>query len=320
MEAKDLEEALLTREQMVAWGYVVDVPDGGNGGVMPSCEGAEKVCERCGERFVVTPLGEGKDEACSFHWGRPFTQTLNGMPLIHTLDKYGNTDFYIGEKIKTHKCCGMTQGGAGCSLGPHVFYEKAPEDLHRRHAFTLSSEPAEGVNDATMLDVAALDCEMIYTTAGMSVARVSVVDGEGKRVLDEVVRLDAGVKVIDYITRFSGITPEMLESAVLDLTRVRRALRAFIGSQTILVGHALENDLKTLRMVHHRVVDTCVLFPHKGGAPYRRALRDIVSDKLQKMIQTGGEAGHSSVEDAVATLELVRWWVANERPMKKVRN
>lgn len=62
---------------------------------------------------------------------------------------------------------------------------------------------------------------------------------------------------------------------MLDLAGIRQALRAYIGPQTILIGHALENDLKTLRMVHHRVVDTSVLFPHRGGAPYRRALRDL---------------------------------------------
>ncbi|GJJ07561.1 hypothetical protein Clacol_001763 [Clathrus columnatus] len=211
----------------------------------------------------------------------------------------------------------MSHPGPGCSLGPHVFYEKSAEDLHRRHAFTLSSEPPPTLSEDVVLDVAALDCEMIYTTAGMSVARVSVVDGEGKQVFDEIVRPDPGVRVIDYITRFSGITAELLETAVLDLVSIRQALRAFIGPNTILVGHALENDLKTLRMVHHRIIDTCILFPHKSGPPYRRALRDLVSDKLQKMIQTGGQTGHSSIEDAIATLDLVRWWIANEKPLKE---
>ena len=42
-----------------------------------------------------------------------------------------------------------------------------------------------------------------------------------------------------------------------------------------------------------------------------------MSDKLQRMIQTGGEdAGHSSVEDAAATLDLVRWWIVNEKPFR----
>lgn len=41
-----------------------------------------------------------------------------------------------------------------------------------------------------------MDCEMIYTTAGMRVARVSVVDGTGKEVFDELVRMDDGVHVM----------------------------------------------------------------------------------------------------------------------------
>lgn len=48
-----------------------------------------------------------------------------------------------------------------------------------------------------------------------------------------------------------------------------------MDSETILIGHALDNDLKTLRIIHHRCVDTVVLYPHSLGAPYRRALRDL---------------------------------------------
>ena len=37
---------------------------------------------------------------------------------------------------------------------------------------------------------------MIYTTGGMRVARVSVVDGDGKEVFDKCVRMDEGVEVM----------------------------------------------------------------------------------------------------------------------------
>jgi RNA exonuclease 1 len=47
-----------------------------------------------------------------------------------------------------------------------------------------------------MHDVVALDCEMIYTTGGMRVARVSVVDGSGKEIFDQLVRLDDDVHVM----------------------------------------------------------------------------------------------------------------------------
>jgi hypothetical protein len=37
---------------------------------------------------------------------------------------------------------------------------------------------------------------MIYTTGGMRVARVSVVDGAGSEIFDELVRMDDGVEVM----------------------------------------------------------------------------------------------------------------------------
>lgn len=79
----------------------------------------------------------------------------------------------------------------------------------------------------------------------------------------------------DYNTRFSGITAEQHKNAVLPLTSIRKSLDAFINSDTIMIGHALDNDLKTLRMIHHQCVDTAILFPHRAGPPYRRALRDL---------------------------------------------
>lgn len=136
---------------------------------------------------------------------------------------------------------------------------------------------------------------MVYTTAGMSLARVSVVDGKGAEVFDELVRMSQGVEVMyvisigcivltklanaayrsDYNTRFSGIKADEHSKAILDLEGVRRALDSLISADTILVGHALDNDLRALRMVHNRVVDTAILFPHRGGAPFRRKLQDL---------------------------------------------
>ena len=89
----------------------------------------------------------------------------------------------------------------GCVLGPHVFYEKTPKELHHQHPFSLSSHPPSMLAEDAVLDVTAIDCEMIYTTGGMCVAHVSVVDGDGKEVFNEFVHMDKGVKVIDYIMR-----------------------------------------------------------------------------------------------------------------------
>jgi RNA exonuclease 1 len=73
-----------------------------------------------------------------------------------------------------------------------VFLEKQVSDLHRRHAFSGTCSERRD----TQLDIAAIDCEGMYTTQGLTVARVSIVDGNGTSVFDELVRPDAGVEVL----------------------------------------------------------------------------------------------------------------------------
>lgn len=104
-----------------------------------------------------------------------------------------------GEKLRVYSCCSKTTSEDGCSRGFHVFYESDPKVLHLRQPFSFTRPPTsrDGDNSAdTALDVVALDCEMIYTTGGMRVARVSVVDGAGTEIFDEQVRMDDGVEVM----------------------------------------------------------------------------------------------------------------------------
>ncbi|KAJ3799102.1 Rexo1 protein [Lentinula aff. detonsa] len=303
-----LEPHIASLDDLKGWGYVVEIPPN-PGGLQPSMEGKPVKCERCGEMFVVRRL-EAHDPArqeCLHHWGRPYSRVANG------------------ERTRVYSCCSKDVSDKGCVHGPHVFYESEPEILHLRHAFSeLSGSVSASSSSAStlpleLLDVVALDCEMIYTTGGMRVARVSVIDGSAKSVFDELVRMDEGVDILDFNTRFSGITPEMhAERAILPLASIRESLNTLIGKDTVLVGHALENDLKTLRIVHHRCVDTVLLYPHPRGAPYRRSLRDLAREHLNLKIQEGGgSTGHSSLEDAIATLDLVRLYLVNSKKSLK---
>lgn len=104
--------------------------------------------------------------------------------------------------MRVYRCCSRpAPDDDGCVRGPHVFYESKAEDLHARHAFSYLKPPP---SPSTVLDVAAMDCEMIYTTGGMRVARVSVVDGAGTEVFDELVRMDDGVEVMSVAPALSS--------------------------------------------------------------------------------------------------------------------
>lgn len=77
IRAEDLEDVIMTREALIKWGFMVEIPDG-PGGDRPASEGEEMKCERCVTNFIVTPLGGGQEEACLFHSGRPFSTQVNG--------------------------------------------------------------------------------------------------------------------------------------------------------------------------------------------------------------------------------------------------
>lgn len=193
LTVSQLEPYVLSEDQMKTWGYVVEVPPG-PGGDKPHEEGSVMICERCTQKFVVKRCEEA--DQCRFHWGKAFTSRVDGKCLASPIISLTSRPdvLYAGERRRLYTCCSRTADEEGCATGPHVFYEKDPENLHRRHAFT-HSRPPQPAGD-TALDIVALDCEMIYTTGGMRVARVSVIDSSGKEVLDELVRMDEGVEVM----------------------------------------------------------------------------------------------------------------------------
>lgn len=85
-----------------------------------------------------------------------------------------------------------------------MFYESEPIQLHLRHAFSPTRVLLfEEDSSDTALDVAAMDCEMVYTTGGMRCARVSVVDGAGREVFDELVKMDEDVEIMYVLSSYA---------------------------------------------------------------------------------------------------------------------
>lgn len=57
--------------------------------------------------------------------------------------------------------------------------------------------------------------------------------------------------------------------------------------------HSYTVSLYNLQIIHSRVVDTALVFPHRMGLPYKRALRNITAEFLHKIIQD--EVGKKSL-------------------------
>jgi RNA exonuclease 1 len=72
---------------------------------------------------------------------------------------------------------------------------------------------------------------------------------------------------------------------------VQVAILRLISSETVLIGHSLDADLRALRLSHSRCVDTALLYPHVRGFPMRMKLRKLAEDYLKQRIQTSTTKG-----------------------------
>lgn len=250
----------------------------------PFNETPRKICVRCGKEFFLNKSGQfQKEEECTNHWGRAY------------MTRVGRS------WEKRYNCCQERIGVDGCTISDtHVHAENKLD--RRGYVKTLIKSPPHDGN----CGVFALDCEMSYTTVGLELTRVSVLDVDCKLVYDTFVKPSG--RVLDYNTRWSGITENDLRNERTTILDVQAVFLSKFSSDTILMGHSLESDFVALRLIHETVIDTAIVFPNKKGWPYKRALRTLSAEYLNVAIQnTQQGVGHDSSEDAAACMKLMMW-------------
>lgn len=245
-------------------------------------DAVEHLCVRCDKMFRMTREGEyAIEESCVYHWGR-----ISGD--------------------SRHTCCNTPYGSKGCSMSRfHVWSGTKPGMNGPLEGYVRARSPRGGVY--------AIDTEMCYTTAGLELASIAVIAADGRLVYRSLVKPSS--PVVDHNTRFSGIRPRDMARATKTLRDVQNDILGFVGSDTILIGHALENDLRSLKLLHGAVVDTSALYPHSRGFPFRRSLRTLSEELLGRSVQKSS-SGHSPLEDARAALDLVLLKVHEERAQR----
>ncbi|XP_019513014.1 PREDICTED: RNA exonuclease 1 homolog isoform X1 [Hipposideros armiger] len=293
-----LKEYLLTEDQLKENGYPFLHPERPGGAVIftaedkppkdPSC----RVCCRCGTEYLVSPSGHCvREEECYYHWGRLRRNRA------------------VGGWETQYMCCSAAIGSVGCQVAKQHVQDGRKENLEG-FVKTFDKELPEDAHPG----IYALDCEMSYTTYGLELTRITVVDTDMQVVYDTFVKPDN--EVVDYNTRFSGVTEADLADTSISLRDVQAVLLSLFSADTILIGHSLESDLLALKVIHSTVVDTSVLFPHRLGLPYKRSLRNLMADYLRQIIQDNVD-GHSSSEDASACMHLVIWKVREDAKTKR---
>jgi len=148
-----------------------------------------------------------------------------------------------------------------------------------------------------------VDCEMCYTLAGMELTRICVVNEKGSVVYHSLVKPHNDI--VSYVTKYSGITSEMLENVETRLEDVQQSLRDLLPPDAILVGQSLNSDLSALRMSHPYIIDTSVVYNLTGDRRRKSKLSVLAHLFLNKQIQDGGKMGHNPEEDALAAMNLV---------------
>lgn len=138
-----------------------------------------------------------------------------------------------------------------------------------------------------------------------AVGRISIIDCETREAIidDHVLPKE---RVVDYLTRFSGIVAEDLDptKTTHSLISTRSAylkLRFLMDQGCIFVGHGLRQDFATVNLVvpPNQVLDTVHIY-HQPGMRYI-SLRFLANYVLGRDMQ---QDVHDSVEDAMAAFEL----------------
>mmetsp|Transcript_11497 Transcript_11497/g.29094 ORF Transcript_11497/g.29094 Transcript_11497/m.29094 type:complete len:547 (+) Transcript_11497:136-1776(+) len=167
----------------------------------------------------------------------------------------------------------------------------------------------------------AIDCEMCETQDPVSgsrnakaLCRLSIVNAENPEevLLDTLVKPSWPVK--DYRTKINGIAKEHLENVEFTLRHAQAFMLTLCNEETVIVGHAVHNDLVALNMEHDVVSDSSYLFRAKDSPSATPSLKDTVKTMLKMdMPET-----HDSVNDARKALECVLHWIQNDGKVEGV--
>ncbi|KAK7179575.1 hypothetical protein DPSP01_003661 [Paraphaeosphaeria sporulosa] len=177
--------------------------------------------------------------------------------------------FHPGKvEYKYWTCCDQHCTADPCSGSDfHNPRDESLMELTRRHQlhFTPIVHQDSLTRGQDLRAAVALDCEMGTAQSGdTELIKVSLIDYfTGEVLVNNIVEPDVPLRHLN--TKYSGVTWGHMREAqrrrtiLKATTGARYAVWRFVGEQTIVVGHGVHNDLRSMKWIHERVVDSFVI-------------------------------------------------------------
>jgi len=308
-------------------------------------------------------IANDNESSCNYHWSKLDRKKkvwlCCGKDQIE--DACSKSPFHVYSRIGNGALSTSGSGGKCSSNDPLISSLYLRSDLfsfpfssHSSLVDKVDKDERENIknnnenDDHEKYSFIAMDGEMIYTTMGVELARLSFVDWNENVILD--VLIEPVGKIVDWNSRFSGLNAEMIDQFIpvlpselsLDSTTTITDIHSsfpekgkgkmisfdnlwkilishYIKPDTIILGHSLENDLHYMGLEHWNVIDTTHLFPHKSFVlgsegniiKFKYSLKILAKEKLGLFIQESTAFGHSSVEDSKICLKLLKHYISN---------
>ncbi|XP_012623147.1 interferon-stimulated 20 kDa exonuclease-like 2 [Microcebus murinus] len=247
---------------------------------------------------------QAMDKKAAVSWLTP-APSKKADSVIAKVDLLGEFQSAL-PKIKSHPTRSQKKAPQKKSSQKNSPQENVPQNSTQVH----SENKCSGASQKPPGKMVAIDCEMVGTGPKghiSSLARCSIVNYNGDVLYDEYILPPC--HIVDYRTRWSGIRKQHMVNATPFKIARGQILKILTGK--IVVGHAVHNDFKALQYFHPKSLtrDTSHIPPlnRKADCPENAtmSLKHLTKKLLNRDIQVG-KSGHSSVEDAQATMELYK--------------
>ncbi|RYP43430.1 hypothetical protein DL768_009918 [Monosporascus sp. mg162] len=304
-----------------------------------TCHQADRCCQQC-RRLFGSPqaLMQHND---SRHRRRPALTSTKLRPAAHRASGTASSSYTDESTCRGNIYTRLSAADqstiydmlvSACHPGGRLKKERyrLPADLREESCAARESEWTQSrylltpkpEHSLPKRKAAVLDCEIAGIPGGRGdVVSICVIDFlTGEVLVNSLVKPRR--PIIDWLCYCSDVTPAIMSSAVAHKQALdgwegaRVELCRHIDEDTVLVGQSLNYDLRALRVIHGKILDTAILtaeavFGREKELRRLWGLSALCEELLDLRIRNGSGA-HDGLEDAMAAREVALWCLRHQ--------